>query len=296
MFDYAKIRLKGRAYRRALRTHPALKWHARSPADRWWPLNATHAATWKVWTFYAKRGQVAEMRGSFHQHHHNGTNWQDFTHPQFVTVVNDLCDTFGLFAGAMRLENLEVGVNITPPGSPESVIHSVLFHRTAIAMPMEAPARGVTIAHGDRYRFKVYDKGHQFPEAAPLLRVEVHFDRMEDLHEIGIHTVLDLLDPAKWIAARDLLLQLLDEVFIAQPDVCCSRMRPTQRALIQNAGSVAFWMKQNPKKRSRKRETVERLYRLHCSAPLKVALLATAKAKADRVTRAGGTRPVGGDN
>lgn len=261
MFDFAKLRIPRMHYRQLLRRNPLLRWERHTPAHGYAPLNCGWLAEWDGWTFSANDTEVKEIRGSFHCSYHGGANWQPFTSANLHAVVNALCDGLGIFAGELRIVNLEVGINICPPMDARAILARTLFHGKRLPEPMKGTERGIVFLHPGRYRLKWYDKGHQYPEAGDLLRFEVHIARMKSFPRMGIRTVQDLLDPVKQEAARQFLLEQFDALFFVEPSSAFARLRPAQRALLDNATSPAYWMALTPNKRHRKRGTVERIYR-----------------------------------
>lgn len=294
MIDFAKLRLNGRRhrhYRQALRSHPLLNWTRVLHNVDHPPKGCTMVARWNWWTFYADGEEVIEIRGSFHKNAHDGANWKDFTHARFIAVVNELCDTFRLFPGALRLLNLEVGVNIVPSRPTVEVLDRILFHRTTSPARMKSPAIGIVIAYVGYSRFKIYDKAHEYrgtPHGygmpSELLRFEIHVDRMAMLHDIGIRTVHDLLDPSAWDRMGSFLLRKFDELFIVGDEINPAVVTRQQAALLANAGDLSYWMGLSPNKRNRKRGRVERLWRLHCRPCLKDDLRDRIAAKVDTLT------------
>jgi hypothetical protein len=292
MFDFAKLHIRRGWYRRQLHGNPLLQWRPHTPADGYAPLNCSLVAKWGAWTFFSDGEEVKEVRGSFHQHYHGGTNWKPFTRPQFLAVVEDLCDAFGIFAGELRILNVEIGANVRPPAPSVELLPLFLFHRKQRPKGMEDTDRGIVFRHPGRYRLKAYDKGHQYPEAGELLRFEVHVDRMKLVQ--FIRTLEDLTRPETWEAARAFLLRRFDEVFIVEPAVELERLRPAQRALLANATDPAFWMAQTPNKRERKRRSIERCYQRHAARSLKAEL----RIRIEEATRLVGNAcpgPVSGD-
>lgn len=294
MYDFAKLRIPRPRYRRHLRHHALLCWHPRTPADGHAPINCTHIAKWGAWTFCGNSVEVKEIRGSFHQHYHGGTNWQPYTFAQLVATVNDLCDALGLFAGDLRIVNLEIGINVRPPVPAVDLLPLFLFHRTQLPERMKDTDRGIVFRHPGRYRLKAYDKGHQYPEAGELFRFEVHVDRMAMLNRLGIRTMQDLTKPAALEAARSFLLQRFDEVFIVEPWVEMERLRPAQRALVDHATDPTYWKALTPKKRYCKRARVEGIYQRHASRHLKAELRACIS-EATQLAIEGAPELVGGD-
>jgi hypothetical protein len=290
MFDFAKIHIRHRLYRRSIRAHPLLSWHQRTHADGYAPINCTHVAHWGGWTFYGNSTQVIEVRGSFHCHYYGGKNWKPFTLAQLTATVDEFCDAFSVFAGELQLVNLEIGINVRPPIPVANLLPLALFHKTQLPSGMEGTDRGIVFYHPGRYRVKLYDKGHQYPEAGDLIRFEVHIDRKAIFHAIGIRTFDDLTRPEVWEAAKLFLLERFDEVFFHEPGTALERLRPAQRTLVEQAHDPDFWMGLPPKLRSKKRQSVERIYDKYATPKLKAQLRANIVEVSEHATL-----PVGGD-
>ena len=237
------------------------------------PQGCTAIADWRSgWKFYASDTEVLEIRGSWHKLRH-GDNWQDFTHAEYVEVLDEFCETFRLFDGALHFLNLELGVNVAPPVPTAELLPRVLFHRTTRPIQMDEPAVGLVVARKGHYRIKMYDKALQYDLPIELLRCEVHVDRMERLRSRGISTALDLRDPKAWERASQFLMAKVDELFFVDTDVPPQVVTRQQAQLLAKAGDFAFWMGLSPKKRSDKRRKVERLFARHSLPCLKGELL-----------------------
>ncbi|MBK9598744.1 MAG: hypothetical protein IPO60_10610 [Flavobacteriales bacterium] len=221
------------------------------------------------------------MRGSFHKHHHGGTNWQDFTFLQFAEVVETVCIALGLHPANMRLANLEVGANIVPPLATAEVLRSIVMHRTTAPSQMRQ-GHGIEIRHA-AYRFKIYDKARQYERPGHLLRFEVAARKMRTLQRFKVRTLADLLDPAKWEALKGYLLARFDELLIVEPGLHPAGLRPAAVELLANAGNAAYWAGLNKRRRSEKRKSLNGIYTRHAPHGLKATLRAFIAAKLEEL-------------
>lgn len=183
-----------------------------------------------------------EIRGSFHKAFHNGENWQDFTHAQFVAVVEELCESFGLFAGSLHLLNIELGVNVQLPFPSEPFLRMILFHHMRQPKWMMPPAIGIVIEHPGRFRIKLYDKATQYALPFELMRYELHIDRMSILKPRGIATVQDLLNKETWKRIREYLIEVFDEIYMAEPAMERATMTTRQRRMVFRAQRWSGWL------------------------------------------------------
>lgn len=241
-----------------------------------------HRARWEGWTFKGDATRCWEINGSFHKAHHGGTNWQDFTHAQFVDTVRSLCDITGLHPASLHLAGLEIGVNVTPPCPTKDLLPCIALHRTSTPERMEGSARGITIMHGKRgrnYRFKVYDKAHQYGLPFELLRYEIAARQMRILQPCGVRTVADLLEPSTWHRLGAFLLARFDELLIVEPHMPTDTLRPAQRDLLAQASDPDYWQGMPRQRRSERRKILHNLFSRYASPNLKATLRASIEDK-----------------
>lgn len=277
MFDGVKIPITGRAQLR-LRTHPLLTWKPNG-VDR--IGRERFVATWGAFLFKGDATRCTSMRGSFHKHYFGGENWQDFTREQFAEAVAAVCLALGLHPSALRLSNVEVGVNIVPPRSTSAVLRSIVLHRTQRPNAMRQGV-GVEIQH-TAYRLKIYDKARQYGRHGELLRFEVAVRKMRTLERYGVRTLADLLDPKVWTAMRGYLLDRFNELLIVEPDIFTEGLKPVERELLNRATDPAYWIALERRPRSEKRRTLDAIYSRHAPNGLKAALRALIASQAEEL-------------
>ena len=281
MFDGVKLRIQGRDQQR-LRSHHLLSWKPKGVDTLG---RERYVARWGAFTFKGDATRCTLMRGSFHQQHHGGENWADFTCAHFAEVVASVCIALGLHPANLRLANLEVGVNIIPPIPTPDVLACIVLHRTQRPGRMDAPAIGLVIQHA-AYRFKIYDKARQYQRPGELLRFEVAGKKMRTLERYRVATLSDLLEPSTWIALQGYLLARFDELLIVEPDVHAEGLRPAERELMARASDPNFWVGLTKRKRSEKRATLTRIYTRSASPNLKATLRALIASKLQELNTA----------
>jgi hypothetical protein len=276
MIDGTKLRLNDPGTQQRMRSHHLLagRWRSRGQGKAG---HERFTATWNRWTFTGDATRCWEIRGSFHKVHHLGTNWQDYTFTQFLETVATLCDAFGLHPSGLIIATLEVGVNIVPPMPTPNVLPCIMLHKTKAPIPMHK-GHGIEITHA-AFKFKVYDKAHQYALPGELLRFELKATRMRPLQPLRVRTVADLLDPDTWHRLGAFLLAKFDELLIVEPHMPTDAMRPAQRELVAKALDPAYWQAMDNRTRWKRRRALDALHQQHVPNGLKASLRTAIEAK-----------------
>lgn len=275
MIDGTKLRLPDGTQQR-VRSHHLLagRWRSRGIGKAG---HERFTATWKGWTFTGDATRCWEIRGSFHKVHHLGTNWQDYTFTQFGETVATLCDAFGLHPAGIFIAALEVGVNIVPSMPTRDVLRAIVLHKTKAPTSMPK-GHGIEITHA-AFKFKVYDKAHQYELPGELLRFEVKATRVRPLQPLGVRTVADLLEPAAWTRLRAFLLDRFEELLIVEPHMPTDALRPAQREMVAKASDPAYWQDMDNRTRWKRRRALDALHQQHVPHSLKASLRTAIEAK-----------------
>lgn len=141
------------------------------------------------------------IKGSLHKYSNKGKhNFNDFTFNSVGFVLKDLFDKFGISANQIVLQNIEIGVNITPPCSINVILQNCFNHKKTDFKWFSVPNEGMIIkSEHSHYIIKIYDKGKHYRSKgykidAEILRYEIKFIKMEQLNRIGTKTLLDVLN------------------------------------------------------------------------------------------------------
>lgn len=280
MIDYTKIDLQVEVGARLLH-HPLLSF--RRPVDEQsGELTYTDArcADHRGLTFTHYPSGRTTLHGSLHKYAQGGTNWGDYTFPQFLATVTELCQTFVLAPHTLHLLALEVGANVTPPLKTSRTLQAIVCHRDGMAFSTMGSRGGRSLGldlYRDQFGIKIYDKGRQFGLPFDLLRFEVKFTKGAPLHRMDIYTLNDLLNPDAWQRLQARVMDIYDELFIAEPSIDLTSLTTTQRTFITLATAPAYWQdltKGNRfKARARYSDIVERFAGSDLKAGLRTQLV-----------------------
>lgn len=157
------------------------------------------------------------VRGSLHKYHNEGLhNANDFTYLDLLEVLQELRDLFHIDPDTAIIQNLEPSILISIPIPVSKLFKNVLTqgNKPFSQMTIKDGGKGRTVKRR-QYAIKLYDKGSQHPEIAPvdnLMRFEIAVKKMEFLSKYGVVYLSDLLDLEKLEGLKDLVLKYWNEI------------------------------------------------------------------------------------
>ena len=208
--------------------------------------------------------QRVELAGSLHQFLQDGFNYQDFDFKSLFKSIYLLCETYSLNPQLVKLENLEIGVNVSPSFLPECLLNNAFSYGANSFVDMTNKThKKIGVECSGSSLVKLYNKRHQFAPIIDLgkecVRYELHFSRMRiPQNEADIYTVADLLDPIKLQRLAYYLEKQFDRiVFLNQVEIK-QDMNDADKRLIEdwkNPLHVRQLMSSNPQmfRKSRQR-------------------------------------------
>lgn len=181
------------------------------------------SATYNDLTFTIFESGTTIMSGSLHKYLNAGAhNFNDFGYSEFVNVLNDLYEKFGLKPEDCRLQCLEVGVNIIPPISTNDILKHCFLHKTIpfkdIRQSQDGKYRQATHT---QYFVKIYNKALHylmkgFAVPTEILRFELKFIKMERINKLGIYTLSDIKNAGFQVFKSDLLQEFDNILYFDQ--------------------------------------------------------------------------------
>jgi hypothetical protein len=204
-------------------------------------------------------GYRVELTGSLHRFHNGGLhNADDFTANNLLTALDSLVTTYNVDPFLSRLNNLEFGVNVQLPFPVARVLDNLVSYKNR---PFYRDTRGETAYYQcetQRYIVKLYDKGHQYGLALPLLRVEVKVEKMEYLNRqgININALADLLRVSNYRRLGALLVNTFTEIVFDDPTINIATLTAKERSIYQDGRNPKFW--QHPKGLTGKQDNTNR--------------------------------------
>ncbi len=193
MIDYLKIWIEDTTQIDLVKKLPFLSFKQEHDTDTGELIKGSLRAEWKSFKLRFLSDTRLEIAGSLHKFWHGG-NEGDFTYPEIVSSIDEVCNALQLNPNTAQIKNLECGFNICPNLPASEIIEEILVYKnTRPNRPYEGMNEGfffIEFAKSERY-FKVYDKGRQY-KTANTLRVEAKFMRSRELVNFGVNHLSDL--------------------------------------------------------------------------------------------------------
>lgn len=173
---------------------------------------------------YSENGNF-RISGSIHKYYNDGLhNYNDFREAESKVTFLKLCNEFGIDPNIFILENIEIGINFSPPIATNDILDMCFFHGTKPFALKHNDKFGKYIeCQHSQYSIKIYNKALQYRSMGfeidkEIIRFEVKFTVMERLNKLGVITVSDLLslDFSKF---KSMLLKEWDKVFFFDKSV-----------------------------------------------------------------------------
>lgn len=198
------------------------------------------------------------LKGSLHKFFNDGLhNYNDFNFSDLVRTINRLQELFSINPAKVYLENLEFGVNIILPFTPDKVINSLVIHKgepfkTVASKYTGGKGSAVECVHGN-YIIKIYDKGTQYDQNQNILRIEIKAIKMAyfQFYKIPIETLADLLKTDNLQGLSRLLLKMVNDCLFVDPSLLFQENINEPDKLILARGSNAnYWNQLKPKSKN----------------------------------------------
>lgn len=182
------------------------------------------------------------LEGSLHEYCH-GNNFCQFSRDELSRVVSQIEGALQTDAGNIILHNLEFGVNISPPFPVAEFLDGILHYKGREPDRYTYDGRGnMRKFTFQQYEVKFYDKSAQYQIPGNILRVEVKVTRMEFLHRrIELRTLRDLLRCEFYPALKDILLEIVEGLIVAENALEKDGLRVSDRNFLKMADGRRFW-------------------------------------------------------
>lgn len=186
-------------------------------------------------------GKTIIVKFSPHKYYNSGFNYNDFTISQYAEVLSDLLKKFGISPENTIIQNLEIGVNIIPPIRTNDIIRNIFFHERKEMINNIKNGGQMRRHQHQRYEIKVYNKGEQNKLPYDLLRIEVHYNKMKDLNEIGIYTLNDLLKPEIYYNLYKPLVKIWNELLLIDSTIRINELTPKYQEKLKEWKNKNNW-------------------------------------------------------
>jgi hypothetical protein len=175
----------------------------------------------------------------------------------FHSLVNSL----EIFAANYKLnlihciiQNIEIGLNITHLYDTDKILNGLLLHKGKVfSRPLDNSFR---ILEHQRYYLKIYDKGEQYSQPTPTIRIELKYKKMFDLNQLGLNTLNDLKNESLLMELHSLLRCEFAKVLIYDYTIDKSRLNTKQLSKMKDYSNPIFWLNTKPIHRDRNKKAL----------------------------------------
>ena len=169
--------------------------------------------------FIIKSDRTILLTGSLHKYWNsiNGRgqhNYNDFSFPDLVAVILDIKEKFNIDLSSTHIQNIEIGVNINTPYSPDKFLKSLINHKGQSFNKEQGSKKYYLQCKKQQYIIKVYNKGLQYDQLENILRFEGKITKMEKLKKANIKTLSDLFDVNKIIHLGAILKSYYNDLLL----------------------------------------------------------------------------------
>ncbi len=221
-------------------------------------------------TFINKDGKTY-LKGCLQTFFNNGlnlNNYKDFTYTDLVSTIKQIEKKININPAEVFLSNVEFGINIILPYSPENVINSLVIHKCE---PFNKIPKSITKGLGSgvecqykNYIIKIYDKGARCKQKQKILRIEIKAIKMAFFqhYNIPIQTLNNLLNIDSLKALGKILVNAINECLIVEPNLLIQEnICESDRLILSNGSNAKYWLNLKPKSKDYPNKNKDKEYK-----------------------------------
>ncbi|MAO10888.1 MAG: hypothetical protein CMC07_08405 [Flavobacteriaceae bacterium] len=225
-------------------------------------------AKYKGLTFSLDRYENLTIIGSIHKYSNCGRhNFNDFTFKDTIEVLKDISKKFNLDLSKGKLQNLELGVNITVPIKATKVVDNVLVHLAQKFKDYSIRGAEYRESTHSRYYLKAYNKSLQYRRKGytinkEIFRWEIKYRKMYSLNQMGIYTLADLCDVKKIHLACNVLIDKWKGTLFYDPTLRLNEVSNYVRTTnIHQWQNPNWWLKLSKQNRKNLKDRMHKIFR-----------------------------------
>jgi hypothetical protein len=210
-------------------------------------------------TIYSR--EYAELTGSLHKFYNGGFhNANDFSLVDLLICIKQIEVLFGIDLAHSKLSNIELGVNLLLSYKVSKILNCLMLHQTQCFKDVSIFNGNYKQAMHTQYSVKAYDKGKQYAKQFPqlpsnILRIEVKFNKMKKLNDLGIYTMADLFNYTNLASILSLLETAWNGVLMYDKSIRINELKTYERTVKLNAWqNKNYWMELSKQRRSEQKK------------------------------------------
>lgn len=194
------------------------------------------------------RGRTfVHVKGSLHKNYQNGENYERFTFENMQDELMHIQDVFNVSLKAVRIKNIEIGVNLEVDFEPYDCLQKNLLSYKGKDFRSFSPNKiDASIIGFDcelsQYKLKIYDKGKQYKvKGKNLLRFEIKVFKMHCLKKYELQTLDDLTDEQKVLSLKQFLLDKLGQIIFDDAEISTEKLNAKQLSTLNQGRLKNSW-------------------------------------------------------
>eukprot|EP00825_Cyclidium_porcatum_P004221 TRINITY_DN11963_c0_g1_i2.p1 TRINITY_DN11963_c0_g1~~TRINITY_DN11963_c0_g1_i2.p1 ORF type:complete len:285 (+),score=17.49 TRINITY_DN11963_c0_g1_i2:795-1649(+) len=212
MIDGIKLELKNPDFAHQIRLNPNFDF-INEVNEKTGVIEDCKTAKYKNITIRVFNSGLVLITGSLHKFKNNGVhNYDDFNFNEVIVMIDEMQKLFEFDLNKVKIDNLEFGVNITPPIPTKEVLKHLVCHKREPFKQITYPNSDYRECKHQQFIIKIYDKAKQYNQTEQILRVEVKCFKMGELNRIGIYYLSDLLNIDVYPVLGQMLTETWDEI------------------------------------------------------------------------------------
>ena len=213
---------------------------------------------YKNLTITIYKNKIAILTGSLHYFYNDGIhNYNNFTFYHLVNTLDEVAELLEIELKNIILQNIEFGVNLILPFLVHNITNNLLTHnKKEFLKPYDFDYRR---AQHQRYWIKIYNKGKQFKRVENILRVELKYKKMVDLHKIGLYNCLDFTNKQLHTQLLALLLDKWSNTILYDFTIDTSQLRPLHYKKSLQLQNQNHWLNLSNQERTRQKKFLQKL-------------------------------------
>lgn len=185
---------------------------------------------------------VVLVSGSFHKYKNDGVhNYDSFYLVDLIKIIHEIKELLCFDLTTAKIENLEFGVNITPPLPTKEILKNIISHKRESFKSVSHPNSDYKECVHQHFIIKTYDKAKQYSQSNQILRFEAKYLKMAELNGIGINYLSDLLNISIYGKLEQILNDTWNEVLFIDPTVNNSKLTVKQQEDLKDWINPHYW-------------------------------------------------------
>lgn len=204
--------------------------------------------------------RYAKVGGSIHKFANGGElNNDRLTIERFRQVADELKR---YISPDDEVNVLEWGINTIVPFNPTDLIKNLISHQKTQFNKTIKPDEASAEIQYTHYRIKIYNKGLQQPTGSYILRIELHYTRMQKLFPDGLRWS-QLGDLETWEHLGKVLIEKFDDVIYYDPSINMGQVPEKERLIIEKGHNPIYWQNNKSVHAYRDRKQFQDLIKKH---------------------------------